>query len=168
LQKNRLSLRIIEERREIFMCFWLKKKKQNPEETPISDIKKEDDKTEIVEPTTMDKKGGQSVLEDKKVVKNNSKIIQPEENIEVKKGTKTKKVTPDGKKVVGKKQYIVQKSPTNKKKWEVIIKGGVKALKLFDTEVEASEYAKVTAKNQGASTIKRASKGEKKGKFIAK
>lgn len=69
-------------------------------------------------------------------------------------------------KITRAKQYIVQKSPKNKRKWEVILRGGSKVLKLFNTEVEASEYARVTAKNQGASVLKRASKGEKKGKFI--
>ena len=66
------------------------------------------------------------------------------------------------------KQYIVQKSPTNKGKWEVVLKGSSKALKLFLTEEEASEYARVTAKNQNGSTLKRASKGKNKGKFIKK
>jgi|SRR5574344_808 hypothetical protein len=147
------------------MCFWRHKKKAVVEEAPAAESKKDEAKEEKVE----EKKDEKPVEEKKETVKpKKTKVIKPEEETKVKKGTKTKKVTPAEKKTTGGKQYIVQKSPANKKKWEVVIKGGTKALKLFDTEAEASEYAKVTAKNQGASTLKRASKGDKKGKFISK
>jgi len=119
---------------------------------------------------TENKKG--QVLEDEKKTINvdtsksiteNIHSVGNEKNLQE---LKFKKVNLKKDKVTRTKQYIVQKSPKNKRKWEVIIKGGSKALKLFNTEAEASEYAKVTAKNQGASVLKRASKGEKKGKFI--
>jgi hypothetical protein len=133
------------------MCFWHHKKKAEEKKEPVVEEKKEE-----------------SPAKEVKTSESKTEVVKPVEEEKVKKGSKTKKVSPEEKKVMGGKQYIVQKSPTNKKKWEVVIKGGSKALKLFDTEAEASEYAKVTAKNQGASTLKRASKGDKKGKFISK
>ncbi|MGP1413570.1 MAG: DUF2188 domain-containing protein [Bacillales bacterium] len=98
----------------------------------------------------------EEVKKDKKnieILKEEVEVIEPED--ETKKPVKKHK-----------KQYIIQKSPTHKDKWEVILKGGKKALKLFNTEKEASEFANNTAKAQKGSVLKRASKGEKKGKFI--
>ncbi len=55
------------------------------------------------------------------------------------------------------------------KKWEVKLAkvGGAagKAIKLFDTKVEAEEYVKKMAENQGASVAVHASKGKNKGRI---
>jgi len=128
------------------MCFYHHVKKIENKKEPILEEGKETMKANTSENTT---EITHSVVNEKNV----QELIIKKVNLKKDKVTKAK-------------QYIVQKSPNNKRKWEVIIKGGSKALKLFNTEVEASEYAKVTAKNQGASVLKRASKGEKKGKFI--
>lgn len=49
-------------------------------------------------------------------------------------------------------------------KWEVFIAGSDKAIKLFDTKVEAEDYCKKMAKNQGATLLVHNSKGANKGK----
>lgn len=136
------------------MCFWKRKKKQVEKVEEVKEVKETKVEKETVVPVTTKKK-------------TTSVVIMPEEETKTKKGSKTSKVTPVKKTSSGAKQYIIQKSPINKPKWEVKLKGGSKALKLFDTEVEAREYANATAKNQKASTLKRASKGAKKGKFIS-
>jgi len=132
------------------MCFFKKKAKIEHPETNKDSIKVSKDEKKIEDKNVSAASKTPVLSTDKSITAANSN-----------KSSSTKKVPP---KV---KQYIVQKSPTNKKKWEVVVKGGTKALKLFDTEPEASEYARVTAKNQKGSTLKRASKGVKKGKFVS-
>lgn len=95
--------------------------------------------------------------------KKKTQIVHPtnEKSVRLK---RTLIIKPDIKK--NKKQYLIQKRKEDGK-WEVVIIGGNKAIKLFDTELEAREYATTTAKNQKGSIIKRASKGERKGKFVS-
>lgn len=54
------------------------------------------------------------------------------------------------------------------KKWEVKFAGGMKAIKLFDTQEEAIEYTKIMAKNQEGAYLVHNSKGENKGKIKKK
>ena len=50
-------------------------------------------------------------------------------------------------------------------KWQVFISGSSKVIKLFDTKVEAEEYCKKMAINQGATLQVHNSKGVNKGKM---
>ncbi len=50
-------------------------------------------------------------------------------------------------------------------KWAVKYAGGEKAIKLFDTKVEAEAYTKKMAENQGGVMLTHASKGKSKGKI---
>ena len=50
-------------------------------------------------------------------------------------------------------------------KWAVKYAGGEKAIKLFNTKVEAEAYTKKMAENQGGVMLTHASKGKKKGKI---
>ncbi len=60
--------------------------------------------------------------------------------------------------------YIVQKRKEDSK-WEVIVKGGKKAIKLFDTKAEALAFTKERAERNDRSLVTRASKGAHSGKF---
>lgn len=60
--------------------------------------------------------------------------------------------------------YHLKKRPEDKK-WEVLRKGGVKAIKLFDTKEEAEAYCKHMAENQGGTVLVHASKGKNKGRI---
>ena len=53
-------------------------------------------------------------------------------------------------------------------KWEVKFAGGQKAIKLFNTQKEAVEYAKVLAENQGGTYLIHNSKGANKGRIQKK
>ncbi len=65
------------------------------------------------------------------------------------------------------KVYHVSKRPKDNK-WQIRIRGGKKAIKLFDTKVQAEAYVKVLAENQNASVIFHKSKGPNKGKMSKK
>ncbi len=53
-------------------------------------------------------------------------------------------------------------------KWQVFRAGSDKVIKLFDTKVEAEEYTKRMAENQGVSYLSHASKGKNKGRIQKK
>ena len=53
-------------------------------------------------------------------------------------------------------------------KWQVKFAGGEKAIKLFDTKVEAEAYTKKMAENQGGTLLMHNSKGKNKGKIAKK
>ena len=53
-------------------------------------------------------------------------------------------------------------------KWQVFRAGSDKVIKLFDTKVEAEEYVKKMAENQGVAYLTHASKGKNKGKIQKK
>lgn len=66
-----------------------------------------------------------------------------------------------------KKIYHVSKRKEDNK-WQVFIRGSDKVIKLFSTKVEAEEYVKKMAENQGATYVTHASKGAHKGKMQKK
>ena len=68
------------------------------------------------------------------------------------------------KKETGIKVYHVSKREKDGK-WQVFISGSDKVIKLFDTKVEAEEYCKKMAINQGATLQVHDSKGANKGKL---
>ena len=53
-------------------------------------------------------------------------------------------------------------------KWQIKVKGSVKAIKLFDTQMEAIVYAKKMAENQDGKVLIHNSKGKNKGRIKAK
>ena len=67
------------------------------------------------------------------------------------------------KKAVDFRNYHVAKRPDGK--WQVKYAGGEKAIKLFNTKVEAEAYTKKMAENQGGVMLTHASKGKSKGKI---
>ena len=52
--------------------------------------------------------------------------------------------------------------------WAVKFAGGEKAIKLFKTQVEAVEYSKQMAENQGGKMLVHNSKGQNKGRIKSK
>ena len=70
------------------------------------------------------------------------------------------------KKEVTHRNYHVVKRADGK--WEVKYAGGEKAIKLFNTQAEATAYTKQMAKNQGGVMLVHNSKGQNKGRIKAK
>lgn len=100
-----------------------------------------------------------------KEVKKSKKPAAKKETKPVKKDNKVKKVAPKKEeKKAGTKVYHLSKRSSDNK-WQVFIKGSDKVIKLFDTKVEAEEYCKKMAINQGATLATHNSKGENKGKI---
>jgi hypothetical protein len=91
----------------------------------------------------------------KTTAKKEPKVVKPEVS---------SAVAPKEKKE-GKAVYHLKKREKDGK-WEVLRRGGEKAIKLFDTKAEAEEYCKQMAENQGGTLLVHASKGKNKGKFI--
>lgn len=63
--------------------------------------------------------------------------------------------------------YHIKKRPEDGK-WEVRLSGGAKAIKLFDTKEQATEYTIKMAGNQEKAIVFHKSKGPNKGKFSKK
>ena len=63
--------------------------------------------------------------------------------------------------------YHISKRASDNK-WQVFRAGSEKVIKLFDTKVEAEEYTKRMAENQGVSYLSHASKGKNKGRIQKK
>lgn len=63
------------------------------------------------------------------------------------------------------KMYWIQKRKSKDGQWEVVIRGGLKPVKLFETQKEAIDFCEDLCKNQGARYQVRASKGAKAGKL---
>ncbi len=60
--------------------------------------------------------------------------------------------------------YVLEKRSSDNM-WQVKRRGADKAIKLFKTKDEASEYVKKMAENQGINVVTRPSKGKNKGKI---
>ena len=122
------------------MCWFFKKKK-----------KKEEAKTSEVKPEVKEE------VKEAEPVEEAPKEEDTSEEVEVKEETKTAK----------KKMYHVSKRASDNK-WTVKFAGGNKVIKLFDTKVEALEYANKLAEKQEGGVQVHASKGKNKGKIISK
>ena len=97
---------------------------------------------------------------------------------------KAVKVTPKKKKVAVKAKPAAKAKPAKKVsddatrvyhvakredgKWQVKFAGGEKAIKLFDTQMEAVVYVKKMSKNQNGKMLVHNSKGKNKGRIKAK
>ena len=97
-----------------------------------------------------------------------AKPAKKEEKKPVKKVAPVKKEAPkkEEKKEVNYRNYHVVKRADGK--WEVKYAGGEKAIKLFKTQAEATEYTKQMAKNQGGVMLVHNSKGANKGRIKSK
>ena len=97
-----------------------------------------------------------------------AKPAKKEEKKPVKKSVPAKKEAPkkEEKKEVNYRNYHVVKRADGK--WEVKYAGGEKAIKLFKTQAEATEYTKQMAKNQGGVMLVHNSKGANKGRIKSK
>ena len=117
-------------------------KGEKPSEVPAKEVKKETsaNKEKAVRKTTRKKKDEKD--SEKKEV---SELLLKQRSGEIKKVYHVKKVNG---------------------KWQIMLKDGLKAIKTFDTKVEAVEYANNLAKSQNGSVLVHASKGKNKGRFI--
>ncbi len=86
------------------------------------------------------------------------KIVEQEETLEPLETAEAKKKRKDN-------SYLVQKRSEDDR-WDVKVKGSNRAIKLFKTKAEALEFVKARAEKNDRGFVTRASKGEKKGKFI--
>lgn len=137
----------------------------NNDEPVVAPVVNKEETTEKVEPTNnekveekpVEKKPTTSTKKDTTVAKKTSQNSKKE----VKKSTPTNpkvedkkvddKVTSDKAPVKSSgKVYHISQHPTSNK-WQVKLAKGEKALKLFDTQAEAINYAKEVASNQGGS-----------------
>ena len=91
---------------------------------------------------------------------------KPAKKKEEKKPVKKAAPKKEEKKEVTHRNYHVVKRSDGK--WEVKYAGGEKAIKLFNTQAEATAYTKQMAKNQGGVMLVHNSKGQNKGRIKAK
>lgn len=137
------------------MClFWKKKKKEEKKDN----AKEEQSKETVSAKKTDSKKEASKKVEKEPVVKETSKeesapVLKDEEP-----GENEEKVA------AKKKMYHVSKRASDNK-WTVKFAGGEKVIKLFDTKVEALEYANKLAENNEGGVQFHASKGKYKGKI---
>ena len=137
------------------MCWlWNKKKKEENKNS----VKEEQSKETVSTKPTESKKEASKKVEKEPVVKETSKeesapVLKDEEPVENEEKVAAKK-----------KMYHVSKR-TSDNKWTVKYAGGEKVIKLFDTKVEALEYANKLAENNEGGVQFHASKGKYKGKI---
>ena len=141
------------------------KKAAKKEKAPAKEEKKEAPKKEAAPKKAEAKKEPAKKEEAPKKVEEKK---APAKKAAPKKEEATKE--PDEKKDAPKKNtasYHVSKRASDNK-WQVFRAGSDKVIKLFDTKVEAEEYTKRMAENQGVSYLSHASKGKNKGRIQKK
>ena len=137
------------------MCWlWNKKKKEEKKDN----VKEEQSKETVSTKKPDSKKVASKKVEKEPVVKETSK----EESAPVTKAEAP--VESEEKSAAKKKMYHVSKRASDNK-WTVKYAGGEKVIKLFDTKVEALEYANKLAENHEGGVQFHASKGKYKGKI---
>lgn len=125
---------------------------EEKEETPTEEVAPEEEKVEVVPvvaPVEEPVKEEKSVKE--KAVPKKKAPVKKEEDKEAKKNA----------------SYHISKRASDNK-WQVFRAGSEKVIKLFDTKVEAEEYTKRMAENQGVGYLSHASKGKNKGRIQKK
>ena len=140
------------------------KKTAKKEKAPAKEEKKEAPKKEAAPKKAEAKKEPAKKEAPKKVEEKKA----PAKKATPKKEEATKE--PEEKKDAPKKNtasYHVSKRASDNK-WQVFRAGSDKVIKLFDTKVEAEEYTKRMAENQGVSYLSHASKGKNKGRIQKK
>lgn len=155
----------------------------NEEEEEVSNVEEpaeEVDETSEEEENTpeVEEVSGTPVVEEFTTVEEVSTPAEEETKEETPKAEKPapKKKAP-AKKVEEKKEkdkdakknasYHISKRASDNK-WQVFRAGSEKVIKLFDTKVEAEEYTKRMAENQGVGYLSHASKGKNKGRIQKK
>lgn len=145
------------------------KKTAKKEKAPAKEEKKEAPKKEAAPKKAEAKKEPAKKEEAPKKVEEKkapAKKAAPKKAEEKKEAAKE----PEEKKDAPKKNtasYHVSKRASDNK-WQVFRAGSDKVIKLFDTKVEAEEYTKRMAENQGVSYLSHASKGKNKGRIQKK
>ena len=143
-------------------------KEENVEETSEEDAHVEEEK--LVEDVTpieevADAAIVSEVTEEEKV-EETSLEEAPKEEAAPKKKAPIKKAE-ENKGVKKNASYHISKRASDNK-WQVFRAGSEKVIKLFDTKVEAEEYTKRMAENQGVGYLSHASKGKNKGRIQKK
>ncbi len=99
-------------------------------------------------------------------IEENSEEEAPKEEAAPKKKAPIKKAE-ENKGAKKNASYHISKRASDNK-WQVFRAGSEKVIKLFDTKVEAEEYTKRMAENQGVGYLSHASKGKNKGRIQKK
>lgn len=99
-----------------------------------------------------------------KLTKEKKEKPAPKKKAPAKKIEEKKEENKDAKKNAS---YHISKRASDNK-WQVFRAGSEKVIKLFDTKVEAEEYTKRMAENQGVGYLSHASKGKNKGRIQKK
>lgn len=144
------------------------------EEAPVKEEKVEE--TPVVVPVVEAEEVSEPVEEPAKEEPTKEEAPKAKKPEEKKEKPAPKKKAP-AKKVEDKKEedkdakknasYHISKRASDNK-WQVFRAGSEKVIKLFDTKVEAEEYTKRMAENQGVGYLSHASKGKNKGRIQKK
>ena len=145
------------------------------EEAPVEEEKVE--KTPVVVPIVEVEEVSEPVEEPAKEEPAKEEAPKAKKSEEKKEKPAPKKKAAPAKKAEDKKEedkdakknasYHISKRASDNK-WQVFRAGSEKVIKLFDTKVEAEEYTKRMAENQGVGYLSHASKGKNKGRIQKK
>ena len=116
------------------------------EEPVVEEVKEEPVKEEPAKKEPVKKAPAKKVVVKQVVVKKPAPKAKPEPK-PVKPATKVEAVKPEPKKPA-KTVYHVSKRDRDGREWKVFIQGSTKVIKLFDTQLEALNYAKSLCKNK--------------------
>ena len=138
--------------------------------TIIADVATEEPTEEVKEETSVEENNEEPTeeaqpVEEKKTPKKAAPKKTEEKKASAKKAATKKEEAPKEPKKNA--SYHISKRASDNK-WQVFRAGSDKVIKLFDTKVEAEEYTKRMAENQGVSYLSHASKGKNKGKIQKK
>lgn len=156
---------------------------QEVEETPVEEVKEEaateEVATEEVVPSdeviaaatisevAIEEKAEEPVKEEEPAKEKANKVETPKKEATKKAPAKKSKEKKEDKEAKKNASYHISKRASDNK-WQVFRAGSEKVIKLFDTKVEAEEYTKVMAENQGVGYLSHASKGKNKGRIQKK
>lgn len=151
---------------------------QEVEEAPAEEVKEEATteevapKEEIIAAATIsevaiEEKAEEPVKEEEPAKEKVKKVETPKKEATKKAPVKNSKEKKEDKEAKKNASYHISKRASDNK-WQVFRAGSEKVIKLFDTKVEAEEYTKVMAENQGVSYLSHASKGKNKGRIQKK
>ena len=160
---------------------------QEVEEAPVEEVKEEatteevttdDVATEEVVPSdeviaatisevAIEEKAEEPVKEEEPAKEKANKVEATKKEATKKAPAKKSKEKKEDKEAKKNASYHISKRSSDNK-WQVFRAGSEKVIKLFDTKVEAEEYTKVMAENQGVGYLSHASKGKNKGRIQKK
>ena len=149
------------------------------EETPVEEVKEEaateevTPKEEVIAATAIsevaiEEKAEEPVKEEEPTKEKANKVEATKKEATKKApAKKSKEKKEENKEAKKNASYHISKRASDNK-WQVFRAGSEKVIKLFDTKVEAEEYTKVMAENQGVGYLSHASKGKNKGRIQKK